>query len=70
MDYSASLNLEEKEEEEANVLDRVSRGVSSVMSIMALDRLRQEVAVKHRVANLGRSLKKLPPPMTKPFVCL
>ncbi|XP_065838715.1 kinesin-like protein KIF13A isoform X2 [Oscarella lobularis] len=70
MDYSASLNLEEKEEEEANVLDRVSRGVSSVMSIMALDRLRQEVAVKHRVANLGRSLKKLPPPMTKPFLSL
>ncbi|XP_065844044.1 kinesin-like protein KIF13A isoform X2 [Oscarella lobularis] len=75
MDRPASPDPEQmlaaEEEEEENVLDRVSHGVSSVISILSLDRLRQEVAVKERLADLGRPLKKLPPPMTiKPLSSL
>eukprot|EP00118_Oscarella_pearsei_P004125 m.17158 g.17158 ORF g.17158 m.17158 type:complete len:2041 (+) comp27345_c0_seq1:160-6282(+) len=70
MDRPASPDPEQMlaaEAEEENVLERYSHGVSSVTSILSLDRLRQEVAVKERLNDLGRPLKKLPPPLLRPL---
>lgn len=60
-----------EDEGEDEALERYSHGVASVQSILALDKLRQEVAVKEKLAEMGRPLKKLPPPIPpKPLVSL
>ena len=60
-----------EDEREDEVLGRYSHGVASVQSILALDKLRQEVAVKEKLAEMGRPLKKLPAPIPpKPLVVL
>ena len=52
-----------EDQAEGEVLERYSHGVASVQSILSLDKLRQEVAVKEKLAELGRPLKKLPLPI-------
>lgn len=60
-DPERMLAAEDQGEEE--VLERYSRGVTSVQSILALDKLRQEVAVREKLSEMGQPLKKLPVPM-------
>lgn len=39
-------------------IEKYTRGVSAVESILALDRLRQEVVIKEKLASRGRNLRK------------
>lgn len=54
----AALAVGEGEEEDESVLRKYSKGISHVESLLALDRLRQEVMVKEKLAAIGKPLRK------------
>ncbi|XP_048590057.1 kinesin-like protein KIF13B isoform X2 [Nematostella vectensis] len=47
-----------EEEEDETVLRRYSKGISNVESLLAIDKLRQEVVVKEKLAAIGKPLRK------------
>ncbi|RDD36883.1 Kinesin-like protein KIF13A [Trichoplax sp. H2] len=49
---------DENADDSSNMLRKYTRGVSNVENILAVDRLRQEVAVKEKLAATGKSLKQ------------
>lgn len=54
----AAQAVGEGEEEDESVLKKYSKGISHVESLLALDRLRQEVMVKEKLAAIGKPLRK------------
>ncbi|KAJ7382841.1 Kinesin-like protein kif13b [Desmophyllum pertusum] len=54
----AAIAVGEGEEEDESVLRKYSKGISHVESLLALDRLRQEVMVKEKLAAIGKPLRK------------
>ena len=54
----AALQNETSAEDGETYIEKYIKGVSGVESILTLDRLRQEVAVKELTAQQGRSLRK------------
>ncbi|XP_019849545.1 PREDICTED: kinesin-like protein KIF13B [Amphimedon queenslandica] len=45
-------------EEDENAVDKFKTGMAAIANVLALDRLKQEVSLKEKLANSGRALKK------------
>ena len=45
-------------EEDENAVEKFKKGMANIANMLALDRLRQEVALKEKLAKSGRVLKK------------
>ena len=45
-------------EEDENAVEKFKKGMANIANVLALDRLRQEVALKEKLAKSGKVLKK------------